>query len=305
MLKYKTYPYKKGTLMNWFNEDTKVYPTKMFVNYLPEVSEESSEKQTKGEHRSVASLIGGEGLDILLSLAPKAIDYGMEFLGKTLDSLAEDQAYPTEVKRNFDALSPAKLYLPRKITLVRGDFAPNKNMQGELFGDGEEKSYNQAILSANKELHIEIDLIRSQDKTAFYFQPSFYFYKGKNSQSEQIDEVALAFAFIKPDEVAANEQFKNFVHFKGLEPNNEYTFKSTTGYDHSYQSSWMTAPLEAGEPYTMVVKIIEIRKGNSFAKHIQRVYLDNKEEISIKLNEEAKKVHEKAKKELKEKPDEE
>jgi len=304
MLKYNT-SHKKGSLMNWFDQDTKVYPTKMFVNYLPEVSKEGKEQQEKGGHRSVTSLIGGGGLDILLSLAPKAIDYGMEFLSKTLDALAKDQEYPTEVQRNFDALSTAKLYLPSKITLVRGDFAPNKNMQGELFGDGEEKSYNQAILSGNKELHIEIELIRSLNKTAFYFQPTLYFYAGKNSKGDSIDEVTLAFAFIKADEVATNDKFTNLIHFQGLEANSEYSFKSSTGYDHAFQSSWMTVPLEAGEPYTMVIKIIETSKGNSFAQHIQQVYLANQDEINTKLNQEAQQFYAKLQKELKEKPNEE
>lgn len=162
--------------MSWFSSTKKsVYPTKMFVNYLPEVSrkEDNDSLQTKSMGGSMLSMaLGTQGvaLDMLLTAAPKIIDQGMNLLSKTLESLAGDKAYPTTVRRNFDIINPEKISLPSKITLVRGDFASNNDMEGKVFGDGEKQSRNQVVLLGNKELHIEIDIIQSDDKSAIYFR---------------------------------------------------------------------------------------------------------------------------------------
>lgn len=278
--------------MNWFDNSNhkKIYPTKMFVNYLPEVSRENEskpqEKSIGGTLLSVALGAQNVALDMLLTAAPKLVEQGMNFTAKTLESLAVDKAFPTIVQRNFDVINKEHLSLPSKITLVRGDFTPNNSTKGELFADGETKSRNQLILTANKELHIEIDIIQSKDKSAIYFQANSYFYAGKSPEGHKIDEMVLAFAFIPAGQSVVNpeQDFKNFLHFQALNPNEQYNFKSESGYDTSFQSSWMTTPFEKVIPYTIVVQIQEIHEGNSFAKLLQTIYVENQENIKTKLN---------------------
>ena len=278
--------------MFWsMNKSTKIYPTKMFVNYLPEVSKEKKGDtiQTKSIGGSILSMaLGTQGIaiDMLLTAAPKLIEQGMNLMAKTLESLAEDKAFPTTVRRNFDIIDPKNFLLPSKISLVRGDFAANNNMQGEVFGDGKSRSRNQVVLLGNKELHIEIDIIQSDDKSAIYFQASSYFYKGQSPEGHNIDEIVLAFAFLPAGQsiVDPEKDFTNFLHFEALTPNQQYTFKSDSGYDTSFQSAWITTPFEEVMPYTMVIKIQEIREGNSFAKLMQTVYLENESDIRTKLN---------------------
>jgi len=273
------------------HKSTKVYPTKMFVNYLPEVAKEKKDDsiQTKSIGGSILSMaLGTQGIaiDMLMTATPKLIDQGMNLMAKTLESLADDKAFPTTVRRNFDIIDPENFLLPSKISLVRGDFASNNEMQGEVFGDGKSRSRNQIVLLGNKELHIEIDIIQSDDKSAIYFQASSYFYKGQSPEGHNIDEIVLAFAFLPAGQsiVDPEKDFTNFLHFEALKPNQQYTFKSDSGYDTSFQSAWITTPFEEVIPYTMVIKIQEIREGNSFAKLMQTVYLENERDIKTKLN---------------------
>lgn len=278
--------------MSWFRKNnTTIYPTKMFVNYLPEVSKTKGKNtiQTKSIGGSILSMaLGPQGvaLDMILTAAPKLIDQGMNLMAKTLESLSSDKAFPTIVRRNFDIIDPDKLSLPSKITLVRGDFASNNDMQGEVFGDGEKRSRNQVVLLGNKELEIEIDIIQSEDKSAIYFQANSYFYKGQSPEGHKIDEIVLAFAFLPAGQSIVNpeEDFKNFLSFEALTPNKQYNFKSESGYDSSLQSAWMTRPLDEVIPYTMVIQIQEIREGNSFAKLMQTVYVENESKIKSSLN---------------------
>ena len=283
--------------MSWFSNNKKVYPTKMFVNYLPEISKE--EKTHPIQSKSIggailSSALGGTAIEMLLNAAPKLIDQGMELMANTLNALANDKAFPTTVRRNFDVIDPKKMSLPSKITLVRGNFAHDNNKQGTTFGDGESMNRNQVVLLGNKELHIEIDIIQSKDKSAIYFQTSSYFYVGESPEGHKIDEIVLAFAFLPAGQTIVDPKtdFKNFLHFTALEPNVQYDFKSDSGYDTSFQSPWMTAPFEEVEPYTMIIQIQEIREGNSFAKLLQTVYVENETYIKSNINEKVKTLKE-------------
>jgi hypothetical protein len=273
--------------VSWLDDDKTLYPTKMFVNYLPQEEPKVQSKSLGTTLISAATGFKGIALDLLLTASPKLIDEGMKLVNNALKSMAEDKADTTFVQRNFDTIDPETLHLPSKITLIRGDFAPNKNMQGEVYGDGEERETNQAMLSGNRELEIEIDIIQSNDDPSiFYFQPNRYFHHGHSAEGERTDEVIVAFAFLPSNESTLNPslEFKSFVHFKNLETKQEYLFKSNTGYDTSFQSSWLSVPLKEVKPYTIVAKILEIRKGNSFAKLLQTIYLENEENIQTKLN---------------------
>ena len=273
--------------MSWFNENETIYPTKMFVNYLSEVPQTKGMNFSKTRSFSTSMLTAGLGtygvaIDMVMTAAPKIIDSGMALMSKTISTMAEKQMFPTTVKRNFDVINPAKISLPSKITLVRGNFATDVNEEGITFGDGEKKSTNQATLMGNKELHIEIDIIKSRDNRSIYFQPSSYFYCGHNKKGDAINELVLAIAFVPPGETLLDTSkltFQNFLHFEALTSNKQYNFKSKSGYDSSFQSVWMNAPLADNLPYTMVVQIQEIRSGNSFAKLLQTVYLENESYI--------------------------
>lgn len=280
--------------MSWFSKkNKKTYPTKMFVNYLPVLSkeEERATIQTKSIGSSIlATALGGQGvaIDMLLNAAPKLIDQSMKLMSTTLNAFANDKTFPTTVRRNFDVIEEGKLSLPSKITLVRGNFANDSDnpKKGTTFGDGKGMSRNQVVLLGNKELHIEIDVIQSKDKSAIYFQTSSYFYAGQSPEGHNIDEIVLAFAFLPAGQTIVDPKtdFKNFLHFEALNPNQHYDFKSKSGYDTSFQSPWMTAPLEEVEPYTMVIQIQEIREGNSFAKLMQTIYVENETYIKTNMN---------------------
>ena len=276
--------------MSWFNRK-KVYPTKMFVNYLLESSKTKDIKFTKTKTRSFSTSmlstamgLQGVAIDMALSVAPDIIDKGMTFMSDTLRGVANNKKFLTTVKRNFDINNPVKVSLPSKITIVRGEFASQNSMEGEIFGDGKERSTNQSVLVGNKELHIEIEIIKSRDSKSIYFQPTRYFHCGKSSNGKKVDEIVLAFAFLTPTEHLLdikNIKFQNFLHFTALEPDKMYDLKSKSGYDNSFQSEWMNAPLSEPTPYTMVIEIQEIRSGNSFAQLLQTIYIKNQDYIKI------------------------
>ncbi len=278
--------------MSWFNNNKKVYPTKMFVNYLSDLPQTkgmsfNKSKSITGSLISTAMGVKGVAIDMILTATPKLIDQGMKLMSDTINSMAEDKIIQTTVKRNFDVINPARISLPSKITIIRGEFATDVSQDGEIFGDGEKKNRNQALLLGNKELHIEIDIVKSKDNRAIYFQPTSYFYCGYSSSGEKIAELVLAFAFLEPDKSLLNLKnitFQNFLHFEALESNKHYNFTSLSGCDNSFQSTWMKAPLSDNIPYTMVIEIQEIREGNSFAKLLQTVYMENKSYIKTEIN---------------------
>ncbi len=147
--------------MSWFNNNKKVYPTKMFVNYLSDLPQTKgiSFNKSKSVTGSILSTaiggVQGVAIDMIMNATPKLIDQGMKLMSDTIKSMADDKIVQTTVKRNFDVINPARISLPSKITIIRGNFATNASQEGEIFGDGEKKNRNQAVLLGNKELHIE------------------------------------------------------------------------------------------------------------------------------------------------------
>ncbi len=266
--------------MSFLKSNHSKNPTKMFISHI------SEPPQTKGLTKSptgsiVSKMLGAEGIviDMILNAAPKVIEEGLELISKTITKFAEKDVTKTTVKRNIDIFSSTKMSIPSNITLIRGEFSPNVTDKGETFGDGHDKNTNQATLIGHKELHIEIDIIQSKDNSSIYFQPKSYFYNGVDREGDTIDEIVLAFAFVPVDQSILNVEaltFQNFVHFDNLKPHTQYLFKTDNGYDCSYQSTWIEAPFTQSIPYTLVVEIQEIREGNSFAKLLQTVYIENK-----------------------------
>ena len=278
--------------MSWFKNNKQSYPTKMFVHYLPNIPKSKNIPliQEKGLGGSPLSFTGIQGMaiEMMLNTAPKLIDEGIILVSKTINKFAQKDVTKTTVQRNFDIIYKNKISLPSNITLVRGKFAPILTKEGETFGDGPDRDSNQSTLIEEKELHIEIDIIKSKDQESIYFQPKSYFYAGEDREGDNITEIVLAFSFVPIGETIIDAQqvtFQNFVHFENLDNNTQYNFKSETGYDTSFQSSWMNAPLNENVPYTMLIEIQEIREGNSFAKLLQTIYTENKNYINDGLKE--------------------
>jgi hypothetical protein len=287
--------------MSWFSNNRKVYPTKMFVNYLPEVPQTKSISFSKTKSLGTSMLsaaFGAQGMAVsmIANAAPKLIDEGLKLVSESINRFAEKDVTRTMVKRNFDILNPVKVSLPSNITIVRGNFAPQVSVEGEIFGDGVKRRRNQTTLLDNKELEIVIDIISSKDSSVIYFQPISYFYNGLDREGDEISELVLAFAFVPAGESILNIKslnFQNFLHFSALENNQHYSFQSESGYDTSFQSAWIPVPLDDNVPYTLVVEIQEIREGNSFAKLLQTVYQENQSYLKSEINEKVTTLKEK------------
>ena len=103
--------------MSWFNNNKKVYPTKMFVNYLSDLPQTkgmsfNKSKSITGSLISTAMGVKGVAIDMILTATPKLIDQGMKLMSDTINSMAEDKIIQTTVKRNFDVINPARISLP-------------------------------------------------------------------------------------------------------------------------------------------------------------------------------------------------
>ncbi len=274
--------------MQLFNFDETPTPTKLFVSQLTEPQEKET---TVVEKSLMPSTLGS----MLISVAPDLVDQATQAISKAIAGFAKDHVTTTLVQKNIDAHSQDKIFLPKTLTLIRGQFANHlqDSDQGEIFGDGENQSINQVKLISNKELHIEIDIIPSQNGEAIYFQPRLYYYQGEDIEGNSIDELTLAFAFIPAGEsISAYEQltYQSIIHFKQLENHQTYNFQSTTGYDTTYQSPWIIPHLSRTGPYTLVVGIQEIRKGNSFAKLLQEMYEKHDDQLNNMVKSEVLKI---------------
>ena len=267
--------------MQFFNFDDTKTPTKMFVSELAEPAE--SKVKAKGVLTAASN--------ILIKIAPELIDKGVKFFSSAIANFAEDHVTQTLVYKNIDAYSTDKVFLPKKITIVRANFSAeiDDESNGELFGDGEQKQDNQVKLISDKELQIEIEVIPSQNSNAVYFQTTSYFYTGEDIEGNDIDEIIIAFAFVPAGHaISAYSEltFQSLLYFKQLENSQHYSFESESGCDTSYQSPWFIPSIEDHTgPYSLVIGIQEIRKGNSFAGLIQDIYTKHEDELSKEIKE--------------------
>ena len=279
--------------MQFFNFDDTKTPTKMFVTELSEPKEaaegeSTSEVRTKGALTSSAITAAS---NILIKIAPDLIDKGVKFFSSAIADFAEDHVTQTLIYKNIDAYSTDKIFLPKKITIVRANFSANTddNSKGELFGDGDKKQDNQVTLISDKELQIEIEVIPSRNGNAIYFQTTSYFYKGEDIEGNDIDEIIIAFAFVPAGHtISAYSEltFQSLLYFKQLENSQHYSFESKSGCDTSYQSPWFIPSIENHTgPYSLVIGIQEIRKGNSFAGLIQDIYTKHEDKLTQEIKE--------------------
>jgi hypothetical protein len=222
---------------------------------------------------------------ILLNAAPKLIDEGLEFLSNSINRFAQEDVTKTIVKRNIDIINRDKISIPNSITIIRGDFAAKINAtKGEAFGDN---GKHQTTLVGAKDLYIELNIIASKDNESIAFQATKYYYNGVDREQDVIDELVLAVSFVPVEESTLNATkptFQTFLTFENLTAHTEYEFgNEEEGYDANYQSAWMKPQIETETPYTLMIEIQEIRKGNSFAKLLQTVYGENEEYLKTEL----------------------
>ena len=279
--------------MQFFNFDDTKTPTKMFVSELsePEIAPERESDSKAKEKGVLAGSAITAASNILIKIAPDLIDKGVKFFSSSIANFAEDHVTQTLIYKNIDAHSVDKIFLPKKITIVRANFSTktDDNSKGELFGDGDKEQDNQVKLISDKELQIEVEVIPSQNSNAVYFQTTSYFYKGEDIEGNDIDEIIIAFAFVPAGHaISAYSEltFQSLLHFKQLENSQHYSFESKSGCDTSYQTPWFIPSVENHTgPYSLVIGIQEVRKGSSFAGLIQDIYTKHEDELTKEIKE--------------------
>ena len=275
--------------MSFFSKESKSV-TKMFIS-IPEQS--SKEAQTKGSMPSFNKVavtdilsMGGGFSTILLNAAPKLMEEGLELLSGTINKFSQKDVTKTTIKRNIDIINNNKISIPTHITIIRSDFAPKVNYdKGEGFGDN---GKHQTTSVGAKDLHIELAIRASKDNESIAFQATKYYYNGVDREQDVIDELVLAVSFVPVEKNTLNAtkpSFQTFLTFENLTAHTEYEFgDEKEGYDANYQSAWMKPQIDAETPYTLIIEIQEIRKGNSFAKLLQTVYGENEEYLKKELD---------------------
>jgi hypothetical protein len=274
--------------MGFFSTESKSQ-TKMFIT-IPEVipKEIPPATRTKSYNKfdvtDIASM-GNPLTTILLNAAPKLIEEGLELLSGTINKFAEADVTKTIVKHNVDIINKDKISIPTSITIIRGDFTPKIDYEkGEGFGDN---GKHQTTLVGAKDLYLELDVRASKDNESIAFQATKYYYNGVDREQDVIDELVLAVSFVPVEESTLNATkptFQTFLTFENLTAHTEYEFgNEEEGYDANYQSAWMKPQIDTETPYTLIIEIQEIRKGNSFAKLLQTVYGENEEYLKTEL----------------------
>ena len=271
--------------MSFFSSESKS-PTKMFIT-IPQVSAPQAKNMPSFNKIDVPDLLsmGGGVSTILLNAAPKLIEEGLELLSGTINKFAEKDVTKTTIKRNIDIVNSDKISIPSNITIIRGDFASKIDYDnGESFGDN---GKHQTTLIGAKDLEIKLAIQVSKDNESIAFQATNYYYNGVDREQDVIDELVLAVSFVPVAESTINAtkpSFQTFLTFENLTAHTQYEFgNKEEGYDANYQSAWMKPPLEKETPYTLIIEIQEIRKGNSFAKLLQTVYGENEEYLKLEL----------------------
>jgi len=275
--------------MSFFSSESKS-PTKMFIN----ISEDTPQTKTIDSTRNISKMIpiGNPVTTILLNAAPKLIEEGLDLLSGTINKFAQKDVTKTTIKRNIDIINRDKISIPTHITIIRSDFAPKVDYdKGEGFGDN---GKHQTTSIGSKDLHIELAVRVSKDNESIAFQATKYFYNGVDREQDSIDELVLAVSFVPVEKSTLNvtkPSFQTFLTFENLTAHTEYEFgNEEEGYDENYQSAWMKPQIDTETPYTLIIEIQEIRKGNSFAKLLQTVYGENEEYLKLELEAKIKRM---------------
>jgi len=257
--------------------------TKMFVSHI-------SAPKTKGD------LFQKKGIDIpslanvvkkkVTEIAPELIEEGFKLFSSTVAGFTEDYKTETILYKNIDGDETMPIFIPKHITLIRAFFEENSCSDG--YGDGD----NGCMKLKDKKLHIELDLVQSHDHQNFYFQPTYYYYIGKDNNNKSIDEISIYYAFVEASEDLDDFddiEFKQVINFKDVNHNQEYSFKlNNNQYDTTFQSPWIHSESHKKGAYTIAIKIEEVRYSKPFAKTLNKIYKKHEDELKKKINQEIK-----------------
>ncbi len=287
--------------MSFFSSESKSQ-TKMFITIpkvVPKAKGDDSTRAMKFDGPGALDLIstGNPVTSILLNAAPKLLEEGLELLSGTINKFAQKDVTKTIIKRNIDIVNKDKISIPTNITIIRSDFAAKVDSdKGEGFGDN---GKHQTTRIGTKDLHIELAIRVSKDNESIAVQAKKYYYNGVDREQDVIDELVLAVSFVPVEEStlhATKPTFQTFLTFENLTAHTEYEFgNEEEGYDANYQSAWMKPQIDTETPYTLIIEIQEIRKGNSFAKLLQTIYGENEEYLKSELDAKIKLIETKLK----------
>jgi len=259
--------------------------TKMFISELPIFKEVSMQNQVVS--KGIISTVVAQKI---IEIAPELVQEGFKLFSSTIASFTQEYISETIVHKNIDGDSKRGIFLPSSITIVRANFPKDINSKKNNCFDGYGNTPNSCKELSDRKLHIELDIIKSLDEDSFYFQPSSYFYCGKDNSRKRIDELNLYFAFVTADENISDWnsiKFQKIISFKELEDEYDYNFKiDKDRYDTSYQSPWIGSELSKKGAYTMIFKIEEKRYSKPFAKTLNKIYKNHEDELQKRINQE-------------------
>jgi len=276
--------------MSIFNFSNKI-ATKMFVSEL------SEPKKNAVVEKGVISK-GGIGVSAMVAekiieIAPELVEEGFKALSSTIAGFTEDYTTETIIYKNINGDNHNHIFLPPHITIIRANFPKDIKDKENRCLDGYGDRVDMCKDISDKKLHIELEIIKSKDNSSFYFQPSSYYYCGKDNMRKKIDELNLSFAFVLANENISDFksiEFREIISFKDLDDEYDYNFKiDDNRYDTSYQSPWIGSELSKKGAYTIVFKIEERVYRKSFAKTLNKIYKKHEDELKNKINREIKK----------------
>jgi len=259
-------------------------PTKMFVSHLSAPKSKGDIFQKKGlDITHIRNVV----TDKITHIAPELIEEGFKLLSSTIAGFTEDYSNKTVLYKNIDGDIDEPIFVPKHITLVRADFN-SSNLCYDGYADKESGCHELD----DRKLHIELDLVQSHDAQNFYFQPTYYYYIGRDNKEKKIDEINISFAFIEASENISDFnsiEFKHIISFKDLDNSYEYSFKQKNGnYDTTFQSPWINSELSKRGAYTIVIEIEEKKYRKPFATTLNKVYKKHEDELKNRINREIK-----------------
>jgi len=258
--------------------------TKMFVSHTSAPKHKGGMYQKKGINiPSLTNVV----TEKITKIAPELIEEGFKLLSSTIAGFTEDYKSETILYKNIDGDDSMPIFVPKHITLIRANFGENSCSDG--YGDKE----SGCLELQNRKLHIELDLVQSHDGQNFYFQPTHYFYIGKDNKNKSIDEVNIYYAFVEASENLedfSDIEFRQVISFKDINNNQEYDFRlENNQYDTTFQSPWIHSESAKHGAYTIAIKIEEIRYSKPIAKTLNKIYKKHEDDLKKKINKEIKK----------------
>jgi len=259
-------------------------PTKMFVSHLSAPKSKGNIFQKKGlDITHIRNVV----TDKITQIAPELIEEGFKLLSSTIAGFTEDYSNKTVLYKNIDGDIDEPIFVPKHITLIRANFN-NSSLCYDGYADKESGCHELDDIK----LHIELDLVQSHDAQNFYFQPTYYYYIGKDNKQKKIDEINISFAFIEASENISDFksiEFKHIISFKDLDNNYKYKFNQKNGnYDTTFQSPWINSELSKRGAYTIIIEIEEKSYSKPFATKLNKVYKKHEDELKNRINREIK-----------------